>query len=186
MTAEATLRPATDADVEAVADLWHRGWHDGHAGHVPDGLTAARTRAAFGARVPALVPATTVAEVSGGRGLAPNPDITLPEAAVRDHSARRREVAGFVVVIHDEVEQLFVAGTHRGTGVAGMLLDEAERQVAAQGYDEAWLAVVAGNTRARRFYERRGWRDGGDLPYEVDAGGTTYVSPCRRYLKRVR
>ncbi len=58
--------------------------------------------------------------------------------------------------IHDEVEQLFVAGPHRGTGVAGLLLDEAERQVAAQGYDEAWLAVVAGNTRARRFYETSG------------------------------
>ena len=65
MTAEATLRPATDADVEAVADLWHRGWHDGHAGHVPEGLTAARTRAAFGARVPA-VPATTVARCGVG------------------------------------------------------------------------------------------------------------------------
>jgi putative acetyltransferase len=118
--------------------------------------------------------------------LVPNPDNSVPEAAVRAHTAHQPEVAGFGGVIRDEVEQLFVAGTHRGSGVAGLLLDEAERQVAAQGYDEAWLAVVAGNTRARRFYERRGWRDGGDLPYEVDAGGATYVSPCRRYLKRVR
>ena len=50
----------------------------------------------------------------------------------------------------------------------------------------AWLAVVVGNARARRFYEARGWADAGDLPYEVSAGGTTYVSPCRRYTKRVR
>ena len=85
-----------------------------------------------------------------------------------------------------QAEQVFVAAPYRGTAVAATLLDEAERQVAAQGHDEAWLAVVAGNTRARRFYERRGWADGGDLPYEVSAGGTTYVSPCRRYLKRVR
>ena len=83
----------------------------------------------------------------------------------------------------DDVEGLIV---HRGSAVARTLLDEAERQVAAQGYDEAWLAVVAGNARARRFYERRGWRDGGDLPYEVSAGGATYLSPCRRYLKPVR
>jgi len=35
-----TIRPAGAADMAAVADLWHEGWHDGHAGHVPDGLTA--------------------------------------------------------------------------------------------------------------------------------------------------
>ncbi len=62
---------------------------------------------------------------------------------------------------------------------------EAERHVAAAGHEEAWLAVVAGNARARRFYEKHGWRDEGDLPYEVTAGGETFVSPCRRYVKKV-
>ena len=56
--------------------------------------------------------------------------------------------------------------------------------IAGRLAEEAWLAVVAGNARARRFYEKRGWRDTGDLPYEVVAGGQTYVSPCRRYAKR--
>nr|WP_281386074.1 GNAT family N-acetyltransferase [Nocardioides luti] len=155
------MRPATDEDAEAVADLWHRGWHDAHPGHVPDGLTAGRTRAAFGERTPAMLPVTTVAEADGA-------------------------VAGFVMVVGDEVEQVYVAAAHRGTGLASTLLDEAERQVAALGHDEAWLAVVEGNARARRFYERRGWSDGGALPYEVTAGGATFVSPCRRYVKRVR
>ncbi len=50
----------------------------------------------------------------------------------------------------------------------------------------AWLAVVVGNARARRFYEKHGWHDDGDLPYEVTAGETTFISPCRRYEKRVR
>jgi hypothetical protein len=44
---------------------------------------------------------------------------------------------------------------------------------------------VVGNARARRFYEKHGWYDAGDLPYEVTAGGTTYLSPCRRYEKRL-
>jgi putative acetyltransferase len=156
----ATLRPATPADAAAVAHLWHRGWHDAHAGHVPDGLTAARTLAAFGERSAAAVGVTTVAVVDG-------------------------EVAGFVMVVGDEVEQLFVDAAHRGTGLAGTLLDEAERQVAAAGHEVAWLAVVTGNARARRFYERRGWADEGDLPYEVVAGSETFISPCRRYTKRV-
>ncbi|NYD42114.1 GNAT family N-acetyltransferase [Nocardioides panaciterrulae] len=157
----ALLRPGTPEDAAEVAEVWHRGWHDGHAGHVPDGLTAARTLAAFRDRAAAAVEVTTVAVV--------------------DH-----RVAGFVMVVGDEVEQVFVDRAHRGGGLAAALLDEAERQVAATGYDVAWLAVVGGNARARRFYERRGWADEGDLPYEVTAHGETFVSPCRRYTKRLR
>ncbi len=92
---------------------------------------------------------------------------------------------GFVMVVGDEVEQVFVGRDTRGSGLAAELLEEAERQVAAGGHATAWLAVVVGNARARRFYEKQGWSDGGDLPYEVTAGGRTWVSPCRRYEKDV-
>jgi GNAT superfamily N-acetyltransferase len=157
-----SIRPAADADMAAVADLWHEGWHDGHAGHVPEGLTAARTLAAFHERTPSRVPDTAVAVDDDG------------------------SLLGFVMVVGDEVEQVFVAPAGRGTGVADALLEEAERRVAAGGHASAWLAVVVGNARARRFYERQGWSDAGDLPYEVTAGGEVFVSPCRRYVKRVR
>jgi GNAT superfamily N-acetyltransferase len=154
------LRPAVPEDMATVADIWHAAWHTSHPGHVPNGLTAARNLAAFHERTPARVADTTVAEVDG-------------------------EVVGFIMIDGDEVEQVFVDPASHGGGVASLLLDEAERQVAAAGHDEAWLAVVVGNARARAFYEKRGWRDGGDEPYEVVAGGTTYVSPCRRYVKSV-
>ena len=153
-----TLRPATPADMARVADIWHAGWHLGHVGHVPAGLTAARTLEAFHERTPLRVGDTTVAEVDG-------------------------VLVGFIMIAGDEVEQVFVDPERHGTGVAAVLLDDAERQVAGAGYDEAWLAVVAGNARARAFYEKRGWSDTGELPYEVSAGGTTYLSPCRRYVK---
>ena len=156
-----SIRPAVAADMAAVADLWHRGWHDGHAGHVPEGLTAARTLPAFHERTPTRVADTTVAVSGDG------------------------ELLGFVMVVGDEVEQVFVGAAARGTGLADALLAEDERQVATGGHEVAWLAVVAGNARARRFYERCGWRDEGDLPYEVTAGGQTFVSPCRRYVKAV-
>lgn len=157
------LRPATADDVEALAALFHRGWHDAHAGHVPDGLTERRTLAAFRDRVAARVSDTddtTVAEVDGA-------------------------VAGFVMIAGAEVEQVYVDRSFRGSGLASTLLAEAERQVAALGHDEAWLAVVVGNARARAFYERQGWVDEGDLAYEVTALGETYLSPCRRYTKRL-
>lgn len=154
-----SIRPAVPADMAAVADVWHEGWHDGHAGHVPDGLTAARTLAAFHERTPLRVADTVVAVTGDG------------------------SVVGFVMVAGDEVEQVFVARAARGTDLSAALLAEAERRVAAGGHATAWLAVVVGNARARRFYEKQGWVDEGDLAYEVVAGGETYVSPCRRYVK---
>lgn len=159
--ADPILRPATAADMAVVADIWHAGWHVAHRGHVPDGLTAARTLAAFRERTPDRVADTTVAEVEG-------------------------QVVGFTMVCGDEVEQVFVDPGHHGTGVAAPLLADAERRVGAAGHREAWLAVVVGNARARRFYERHGWVDEGDLPYVVTAGGATYTSPCRRYVKRLQ
>lgn len=146
----------------AVAEIWHEGWHDGHARHVPEGLTNARTLDAFRQRAAARVGDTTVAVSDDGR------------------------VLGFVMVVGDEVEQVFAARSARGTGLAGRLLAEAERQIASAGHDVAWLAVVDGNARARAFYAREGWHDEGDLPYVVTAGGQEFVSPCRRYEKWVR
>ena len=155
-----TLRPARPEDMAAVADIWHRAWHVAHPGHVPDGLTAGRTLEAFHQRTPPRVADTAVDEVDG-------------------------RVVGFTMVDGDELEQLFVDPDLHGAGIAAPLLAEGERRIAAAGYDVAWLAVVVGNARARRFYEKQGWYDAGDLPYEVTAGGTTYISPCRRYEKRL-
>lgn len=160
---EPILRPATTDDVDAIADLFHRGWHDAHPGHVPDGLTERRTPEAFYDRVSQRVAETdetTVAEIDG-------------------------EVAGFIMVAGDEAEQVYVDRGYRGSGVAALLLAEAERQIAASGHDVAWLAVVRGNERARAFYARQGWTDEGDLDYPVTALGETYISPCRRFTKRV-
>ena len=161
-----SIRPATGADMAAVADLWHEGWHAAHAGHVPDGLTHVRTLFSFHERTPPRVADTVVAVT----------DVEHGEGAVM----------GFAMVVGDEVEQLFVAPAWRSTGVAAELLTAAELRIAAAGHDEAWLAVVEGNARARRFYEKCGWSDGGELPYEVTAGGESFVSPCRRYVKALR
>src|SRR5215470_4297389 len=103
------LRPATTDDVEVIADLFHRGWSDVHPGLVPDGLTERRTPEAFHDRVAQRVAETdetTVVEVDG-------------------------RIAGFVMVDGDEAEQVYVDAPYRGSGVAAILLSEAERQIAA-------------------------------------------------------
>jgi RimJ/RimL family protein N-acetyltransferase len=76
-------------------------------------------------------------------------------------------VTGFVVVVDDEVEQVYVDRSWRGRGVAELLLRHAEAVIGQGGRRTAWLAVVAGNTRARRFYARLGWRDHGPFTYQA-------------------
>ena len=158
------LRPATADDAEAVAVLFHQGWHDAHPGRVPAGLTERRTLDAFRDRVSrriAETDETTVAEVDG-------------------------VVAGFIMVDGDEAEQVYAGRPFRGTSVATLLLTEAERQIAAAGHDVAFLVVVRGNDRAQAFYARQGWVDEGDVDYPVEALGEHFVSPCRKLTKRVR
>jgi ribosomal protein S18 acetylase RimI-like enzyme len=154
------LGPATPADLPAIAELWHRGWLDGHLGHVPDALLPHRRPEDFRQRVPPRLPHTTVAR-------------------------RAEEVVGFVVVHGDEVEQVYVAASARGGGVAGALLRHAESSIAAAGHRDAWLAVATGNARARRFYERNDWCDTGPFDYGAEIDGGTLAVPCRRYEKRL-
>jgi GNAT superfamily N-acetyltransferase len=155
-----TLRPAAPADSEAIAELWHCGWRDGHIGHVPDALLPHRHLEDFRRRVPSRLPTTTVATIAG-------------------------PIIGFVTVIEDELEQMYVAATARGTGVADVLMRHAEA-VIARRFDTAWLSVVVGNARARRFYEKAGWHDAGPIDYKAEIAGGTIPVPCRRYEKEVR
>jgi GNAT superfamily N-acetyltransferase len=158
------LRPATADDIDDVTRLFHEGWHDVHPGRVPDGLTERRTPEAFHDRVADRITETdetTVALVDGA-------------------------LAGFVMVSGDEAEQVYVDRAFRGSGVAALLLTEAERQIAAAGHEVAFLVVVRGNERAQAFYAKQGWVDEGDIDYPVTALGEQFISPCRKFTKRVR
>jgi ribosomal protein S18 acetylase RimI-like enzyme len=157
-TPQITLRPARAADSDEIAEIWHLGWQDGHLGLVPQELVDVRTEASFRTRASERISDTTVAIVDGA-------------------------VAGFVMVVDDEVEQVYVAAAHRGTGVANALMGEAERQVKANGHGKAWLAVVTGNARARAFYERAGWVDEGPFDYAAATEAGSIAVPCRRYTK---
>lgn len=154
------LRKGSEADVHEIAEIWHLGWRDGHVGFVPQELVEARTEESFRERASERVGEMTVAVVD-------------------------RAIAGFVLVVDDEVEQLYVASRHRGTGVADVLMGEAERRVRANGHSRGWLAVIAGNARARAFYERRGWRDEGPFEYAAAAENGRISVPSHRYTKQL-
>lgn len=155
------IRPATDDDVPALARIWLTGWHDGHDGHVPPELVAHRTPETFPPRVRERLATTWLAERDG-------------------------VVLGFVVVVGDEVEQVYVDRDARGSGVARTLLARGEQAVADAGHDVAWLAVVAGNARARAFYERQGWIDRGPYTYPAETASGDVAVPTHRYERAVR
>src|SRR5919199_2017870 len=122
---EITLREALPEDAPTIAEIWHLGWRDGHLGHVSQELIDARHEGSFRMRAAQRVNDTTVAVVQG-------------------------QIAGFVMVVDNEVEQVYVSALHRGQGVADMLMADAEQRIKDAGYSTTWLAVVAGNARARR------------------------------------
>ncbi len=151
------LRPARNDDAPAIVEIWELGWREAHLGRVPEELVVARTPTYFRTRTRGQVDRTTVALVGG-------------------------VVVGFMMVLDDEVEQLYVDVSHRGADVASALLTECEHQIRSAGHNSAWLAVVADNGTARKFYERHGWIDMGD--FEHVAPGEISV-PAHRYLKRL-
>jgi hypothetical protein len=62
-----------------------------------------------------------------------------------------------------------------------MLLRKAEDEIRGAGHRRAWLAVVAGNQRARSFYSRLGWRDSGPMSYVAETEAGPFVVPTHRY-----
>ncbi len=155
-----TLRPATVADAAPIARIWREGWADGHEGRVPNVLAAERTPASFDRRAIERISCTWVAESAGA-------------------------VVGFVVVVDAEVEQIYVDRSWRGGEVAERLLRHAEAVIGQGGRRTAWLAVVAGNLRARRFYAKLDWRDQGPFVYHAQTATGTISVPVHRYEREV-
>jgi GNAT superfamily N-acetyltransferase len=152
------LRPTATTDTDAIVEVWFTGWREAHLGLVPDALLAHRSEETFRERIPEILDTTTVATI--------------------DH-----RVVGLVVTAYDEIEQLYVAPGHRGTGIAAALLRHGETAI-ADGHRRAFLAVVDSIARARHFYERHGWHDAGPFDYHAcTTTGERITVPCRRYEK---
>jgi GNAT superfamily N-acetyltransferase len=85
------------------------------------------------------------------------------------------EPAGHFAMVRDDfgdpaavdLWQLFVRPPWWGTGLAAQLHDAFVARARELGYPRAWLGTPAAHARARRFYERRGWRSRGPLVEEA-------------------
>jgi GNAT superfamily N-acetyltransferase len=79
-----------------------------------------------------------------------------------------------------EIERLYVHPRAWGRGAARVLLDRALDALQAAGCRQAWLNTEERNARARRFYERHGWRAEGP-PRVRDWHGARLCEP--RYVR---
>jgi GNAT superfamily N-acetyltransferase len=80
------------------------------------------------------------------------------------------------------VQVLYVRPEWWGSGAGQLLLDCAHAEL-AKTFDEAQLTVLTGNRRARRFYERNGWRLTETLVEPHFGGHDTEVCRYRRRLR---
>lgn len=117
-----------------MAELWHAAWHQAHDRLVDPRLVAARTRANFAGRLPAMV--------GGLRVIGP-------------HGAP----LAMCVAQGDLIAHLFVAPAAQGQGLGQRLLRDAETRIRAQGFAHAHLQAMIGNHRAIGFYRAQGWHE---------------------------
>ncbi|SEE73613.1 L-amino acid N-acyltransferase YncA [Streptomyces sp. 3213] len=167
------IRPMVLADCDRVSEIRVLGWQFAYRGLMPqpflDALSAKddaeRRRARFAqddGSVVSLV-ASRGEEIVGWAAFGP----------YRDGEIRTGEA---------ELYAIYLDPRHLNTGAGRALMQEALRRCAALGHDRVYLWVVRGNARARRFYERAGFRaDGAEEPYEVDG----VLVPELRYVREL-
>ncbi|MFJ9241313.1 GNAT family N-acetyltransferase [Streptomyces sp. NPDC101776] len=154
-----TIRPMTLADCDRVSEISVLGWQFAYRGLMPqpfldalgakDDAERRRARLARGDGSVVNLVATRGGETVGWAAF----------GLYRDGEVRAEDV---------ELYALYLDPRHLGTGAGRALMREALRRCAALGHDRVLLWVVRGNSRARRFYERAGFRaDGLEEPYEV-------------------
>ncbi|HMK63635.1 MAG TPA: GNAT family N-acetyltransferase [Acidimicrobiales bacterium] len=165
------IRRATMKDVQAIAEVHVRSWKAAFCGLLPqDYLDALQPEdrlpgwqdALDGARPwPVVFVGEEDGRIVGFVEVAPNED---PDA----HSGT------------GEVRTIYMDPEAWGGGRGGALLDAGVSVLAAAGFTEVSLWVLHSNSRARRFYERQGWRaDGASKEHDWQAFVATDVRYAR-------
>lgn len=135
-----TLRPATPVDADGCAVVHHASWVQTYSALLPADHFETDTLAVRTERWLANGAPVTVAEQDG----------QVIGFAIADRS---RRVGEHPPVTERELYSLYVLGAHHGGGAGQALLD-----AALPPGSPAQLWVATGNPRARRFYERNGFR----------------------------
>jgi GNAT superfamily N-acetyltransferase len=147
-------------------------------------------RAARQDEAPTLAGVQELASITALAHVFPPERYPYPRAAVHARWAaavEATETRALIAVSDDEpvgaacvsagwLDGLYVVPGRWGTGLGAELHDRALDEVRDLGSVSCRLWVLEDNARARRFYERRGWRENGESrvvefpPYPLDIG----------------
>ncbi len=144
---EPTIRVATSADAEQIADIHVRAWRWAYRGQVPDIFLASlsisdRTEAWRSSLDESGGYPVWVAEAEGGIvGF-------VSAGPCRDEDAEPGT---------GEVYAIYIEPNRVDTGLGRRLFQTVSKWLESCGFRFATLWVLGSNTRARRFYEVAGW-----------------------------
>ncbi len=156
-----SIRDVQLTEIGQLAKIWFDGWQDAHAQIVPADLARLRTLQSFADRLRAASTGVRVAVAA--------------DAPV-----------GFYFLQGAELYQFYVSSAARGSGIAAVLMADAEARLREHGVRTAWLACAIGNDRAARFYEKCGWIRTGTVTDDLEVPGGTFTLDVWRFEKLLR
>lgn len=172
MPVRVRVREMALADCDPVSRIRVRGWRTAYRGLVPQPYLDAMDPAADAERRRAMFTGASgdvvnlVAEDDAGEVVG-----WACTGRYRDGEARTADA---------ELYALYVDAGRFGTGIGQALLRESVHRCEAAGHARMLLWVLAGNARARRFYERAGFRpDGAEEPFVVEGVAVPEVRYAR-------
>jgi len=157
------IRAATVRDAARIAEVHVRSWQTAYRGHMPagylDGLDPADRLPRWQQRLSEPDPAGNEVLVADGQEGVCGFSSFGPS---RDEDAEAGQVA--------EVRAIYLMPGILGTGVGRLLMTASVERLDHRGYRAVTLWVLAGNARARRFYELAGFRPDGAVKADDDLG----------------
>ena len=207
------IRFGSASDAEAIAGIRIESWRAAYAGLIPaaildrelGGYDAGRARRAFASRpwqrvliaeqppgplpppaasaasaasVPVPVPASTAqATVVGYAAFGPEQGLDGRPRTARGGPRPAQSLAA-------ELYALYVAPAYWSTGAGRALMGRVMAEAQAEGYPRIVLWVLEQNARARRFYERAGFRQRGRAHSLGWLGGIPEVCYTRELTQR--
>lgn len=147
------IRPLRETDsLLEVSRIYEESWKSAYRGIVPqsylDGIPAGLWAAALDGRDSLVL--TEHGRLIGTSSVCPSRWPDYPEFG--------------------EVVSLYLLPEYMGLGYGGPLLEAAVETLGEQGFRDVLLWVLEDNRRARRFYEKHGFRPAGDV-MEQEIGG---------------
>jgi ribosomal protein S18 acetylase RimI-like enzyme len=148
------IRPATQADALAVATVHVRSWQAAYPGLVPQPYLDSLTPEGRRGRWEEILAATSW-PTKATLLLVDEPDDTVIGFV---SFGPTRDEDGPDPATVAEVGTLYIDPDFWSRGAGELLLSAALAQLTEAGFAEVTLWALKTNERARRFYERRGWK----------------------------